>query len=72
VDESLEEWEKVGKEISSENESVPGKLFILFQARALFCFASSILTRSSRESYNNLIKVSRKLEGECGLRVLDC
>lgn len=75
MDESLGEWEKVGKEISSANESVPGKLFFLFQARALFCFASSLLReqpRRSIESYNNLIKASTQLEGECGLRVFDC
>lgn len=64
-----------GKEISSENESVSRKLFILFQAGALFCSVSSLLReqpRRSIESCNNLIKASTQLEGECGLRVLDC
>lgn len=60
--------------ISSANESVPGKLFILFQAGALFCFVSSLLReqpRRSAESYNNFIKDSRQLEGECGICALD-
>lgn len=70
MDESLGEWE-VGNEISC----VPAKLFILFQAGALFCFVSSLLReqpRRSIESRNDLIKVSKQPGGECGLLVLDC